>query len=440
MSSINSDFAKAPKRLFALVDCNSFYASCERVFRPDLVGKPVVVLSNNDGCIVSRSAEAKALGIAMAEPEFKVRSLLKKHNVAVFSSNYALYGDISRRVMAALESLCPQVEQYSIDEAFIPLDSALAANAHALALSMRARVLQWTGITVSVGIGPTRTLAKLANLHAKKSESGFVCVPLPNSDGQGYTALLQDFPVGQVWGIGRKQALKCQARGISTALQLQQADDAWIKNTLTVTGWQTALELRGIACIGMNKAPIPRKTLVSSRSFAQKIFDKNALCEALSTFAARAGERLRREKLMASGIGVHIRTSKHEQQAYHDASTQITFRHPANESLHFIKAAQQGLESLYKTGYGYTKAGVILFGLEEQSRMQGNLLTMDAEAARKPAQELTAALDRINARYGKRSLYFGAEGADKAVWHMRQNNLSPRLTTHWNELAKVILP
>lgn len=423
------------KTLFALVDCNNFYVSCERLFRPDLVDKPVVVLSNNDGCIVSRSAEAKALGIGMAEPEFKVRPLLKKHNVAVFSSNYALYGDISQRVMATLESLCPQVEQYSIDEAFIRLDAALAANAQELALALRQRVLQWTGITVSVGLGATRTLAKLANLRAKKEGSGVASLGLSTEEG-ALNAALHPIPVGEVWGIGRRQALKCQARGICTALQLQQADDAWIKKALTVTGWQTALELRGISCIGMNKAPIPRKTLVSSRSFAQRVSDKAALCEALSSFAARAGERLRREQLVASGIGVHIRTSRHEERAFHDATTQISFPQPCNDTLALIKAAQRGLDALYKTGHGYTKAGVILFGLEEQGRIQGNLLNLAHDTEQKPTKVLNAALDRINQRYGKRALYYGAEGADKAVWHMRQKHLSPRLTTHWNELAR----
>lgn len=440
MSSINCSGvgARPAERLFALVDCNNFYASCERLFRPDLVGKPIVVLSNNDGCIVSRSAEAKALGIGMAEPEFKVRSFLKQHNVAVFSSNYALYGDISQRVMATLESLCPQVEQYSIDEAFVRMDKALCANAEDMAVALRRRVQQWTGITVSVGIGPTRTLAKLANQLAKKHSHG-VAFAGNAANSHASDAVLNDFPVGEVWGIGRKQELKCHMRGIRTALQLKNADDVWIKSALTVTGWQTAMELRGIACIGMEAAPAPRKTLVSSRSFAHTVGDKAVLFEALSTFTARAAERLRREHLVASGLAVHIRTAKHGGHAPYDESAQIRFVHPTSDTLDLMQAAQRGLDSLYKAGFAYAKAGVMLFGLEDRDCVQGNLLALTTAATadeQKIRQELNAALDVINHRYGKRALYYGAEGADKAEWHMRQEHRSPRATSNWNELAR----
>lgn len=438
MSSTNCK--ATPQRLFALVDCNNFYASCERLFRPDLAHSPIVVLSNNDGCIVSRSAEAKALGIGMGEPEFLMRPLLRKHGVAVFSSNYALYGDISQRVMHTLESLCPHVEQYSIDEAFMRLDGPLALNAMEVAASLRQRVRQWTGMAVSIGIGPTRTLAKLANALAKGQPEGVAMVDMgePNT----YARVLQNFAVEDIWGIGRKQAAKCHARGIRSAWQLAQAQDLWIKNTLTVTGWQTALELRGIACIGMNTAPIPRKTLVSSRSFAHKIYDAPALREAVASFTARAAERLRREQLMASGLGVHIRTARTEAQGPHDYHTHLPLQEPTNDTLFLIQAAHRGLESVFTTAHAYVKAGIVLFGLEKQGRLQGNLLSLlspESEQPKQNAPALNAALDRVNHRYGKRTLYYGAEGGEKALWHMRQNHCSPPVTSDWKALAKANL-
>lgn len=442
--------------LFALVDCNNFYASCERLFRPDLARRPIVVLSNNDGCIVSRSAEAKALGIPMGEPEFKARAFLKKHHVAVFSSNYALYGDISQRVMNTLESLVPRVEQYSIDEAFLRLDSTLVANAADMAACLRQRVWQWTGIQVSVGIAPTRTLAKIASSLAKKS-SGICCMGF---DIQEQERLLQDFPVEAVWGIGRKQAAKCRARALTTALHLKEADDLWLKQHLTISGLQTALELRGIACLGMSNSPPPRKTLVSSRSFGSKVKDRASLEEALSTFAARAGERLRRAGLVAAGMTVHIRTSRHVEVGYLDKCTQILFTSPTADTLQLIKAVQNGLDSLYSPGYEYAKAGVMLFGLEALDHIQGNLLsfTLDTNTeveqnkrttnGEKPRRALHAALDAINYRYGKQTLVYGAEGATKnaalvegkqAPWHMRQQYRSPRATTNWDELPQAKL-
>lgn len=430
----------APKKLFALVDCNNFYASCERLFCPDLAQTPIVVLSNNDGCIVSRSAEAKALGIGMGEPEFLMRPLLRKHGVAVFSSNYALYGDISQRVMHTLESLCPHVEQYSIDEAFVRLDAPLVAQAEDVALTLRQRVRQWTGMTVSVGVGPTRTLAKLANALAKKHASGIAHVDGP--DSPSHARALQAFAVEDIWGIGRKQAAKCHARGIRTAWQLAQAQDIWIKNTLTVTGWQTALELRGIACIGMNTAPVPRKTLVSSRSFAHKIYDIAALREALACFTARAAERLRREQLMASGLGVHIRSARTELHGPHDYHSHIPLPLPTNDTLSLIRAAHRGLESLFAKGNAYAKAGIVLFGLEKQNSVQGNLLAFvipEAEQPKEAAPALNTALDKLNRRYGKRTLYYGAEGGKSALWHMRQKHCSPAMTSDWKALAKANL-
>lgn len=419
---------KAP--LWALADCNNFYASCEKLFRPDLANAPLVVLSNNDGCVVARSKEAKSLNIPMGEPEFKLRPLLRRHHVAVFSSNYALYGDLSDRVMITLESVCPHVEPYSIDEAFLRLDGALKTNAETLAAEARERVGRWTGITVSVGVGLTRTLAKVANHLAKKSAG--VCI-LDNDCGK----ILAGFPVEEVWGIGRRQAAKLQRIGIDTALRLRDADDAWVRRHLTVTGWRTVLELRGIPCIGEDAAPTPRKTLMSSRSFGCRIADKGRLAEALATFAARAAERLRGERLTAQGLVAHIRTAPYDDGPYRSESAQVPFPCATADTLVMIKAARRGLDAIYKPGYAYAKAGVMLYGLEPAYGRQGNLLALDALERESRRETLMAALDAVNHKYGKRTVCFGAQGPAEAPWHMRQTRRSPRLTTVWDELAEV---
>ena len=430
MSSTSSEPAG---RFFGLVDCNNFYASCERLFRPDLAGKPVVVLSNNDGCIVARSPEAKALGIPMGEPEFRARALLRRHKVAVFSSNYALYGDLSRRVMTTLESLCPQVEPYSIDEAFLRLDGALAVNALELGLAIRERVQQWTGIAVSVGLAPTRTLAKLLNLRAKQGQG----VALLGFDAAEREALLRETPVEAIWGIGRQQAARCHARGLDTAYQLQAADDGWLRKHLTVTGLQTALELRGRPCIGLGNAPVPRKTLISSRSFGHKITDKAQLAEALAAFTARAAERLRREGLVTSAVGVHIRTARCDEVFPHDETVLVPLPRPGSDTRTLMNAARLGLDRLYKVGPAYAKAGIMLCELARADAVQGSLLHLDGAAADAASLRLGAVLDAVNARFGRQTLHFGAEGLGAAPWHMRQEHRSPRLTTRWDELPTV---
>jgi len=422
--------------LWALVDCNNFYAACEKLFRPDLADRPVVVLSNNDGCIVARSREAKALGIPMGEPEFKVRDLLKRHNVETFSSNYSLYGDMSARVMATLDHVCPApaVEQYSIDEAFVRFDGALLADPLAVARAMRETVLQWTGITVSVGVGATRTLAKIAGDIAKKGDG--VCL-LPDPTSPGMEAVLKKTPVGDIWGIGRRLAKKLWAEGITNALQLRNAEEQWVRKRLTVSGWKTVLELRGIPCISEDEAPTPRRTLVSSRSFAKKVFDRQALEEAVSSFTARAAERLRKEKLTAGGIEVHIRTSRHiERESFYGASNQAPFLKPTADTGVMLEAARRIMDRIYRQGPAYAKAGVMLFDLTPRSRRQISLFDAVEDDTRR--EELMTALDSVNKRYGSGTLRFGAEGPSQgqADWHMRQDRRSPRMTTYWAELPK----
>ena len=437
MLSTSSD---SPASLWALVDCNNFYASCEKLFRPDLADRPVVVLSNNDGCIVARSAEAKALGIPMGAPEFKLRSRLQELNVAVFSSNYALYGDISARVTRILELCCPQVEPYSIDEAFVRLDAPQRANLPEFCREVRQRVQRWTGIVVSVGVGTTRTLAKIATHVAKKhlAYEGVFSLARPV---EAIDRVLARTPVEDVWGVGRRQARRLWAEGIRTALHMKHADDIMLRRLLTVTGWRTALELRGVPCLGNETAPVARKTLMSTRSFARRIHDKAMLAQALSTFAVRAATRLRREGMVASGLAVHIRTARPGQGAanerLYDQSIQCSLPVPTADSQQFINAALAGLERIFVSGFAYAKAGVMLYGLERADAMQGSLLALAAGngvCGDERRQRLMRSLDDINDRFGRDTVIFGAQGMGHAPWHMRQEHRSPRMTTCWDEI------
>ncbi len=430
MSSIN--FNTSPT-LWGLMDCNNFYASCERVFRPDLQGHPIVVLSNNDGCIVARSAEAKALGIAMGTPEFQARSLLKKHNVAVFSSNYALYGDISQRVMDTAQSITPHVEQYSIDEAFLPLSGAKRANAIELTLALRERVLQWTGITVSIGIGPTKTLAKFANYLAKKG-TGIFHFPTNKAEQD---LLLSQVPVDEVWGIGRRHALKLRMHGVYTAKDLRDKDNLWLKKQLSITGLHTAMELRGISCINESSPNAIRQSLVSSRSFGVKIYDKNHLAEALSSFSVNAAARLRHENLLAKGIAVYIRSSRHTKKQY-AKTIHITLPQPTNNTKLLLQAALQGLDLSFKADIAYAKAGVMLYDICPANAYQASLLNIlnpTQEEEQNRAKKLMSALDAINNRFGRHALKYASEGLEQdAPWRMRQKYLSPKFTSHWHTL------
>jgi DNA polymerase V len=417
--------------LWALVDCNNFYASCERLFRPDLIGKPVVVLSNNDGCIVARSNEAKALGIAMGEPEFRVRELLKRHNVAVFSSNFALYGDISSRVMRTLESLAPEIEQYSIDEAFIPLAGPLSASADELAMKLRARVRKWTGIVVSVGLGTTRTLAKLASETAKRNDG--VC----RLDAGMYETerMLDVTGTGEIWGIGRKSAEKLRLVGIHTARQFRDADCEMIKKLLTVAGLKTMMELRGFSCIENEEIPASRRTLISSRSFGRRVTEKEHLAEALAMHAALAGERLRKGKLLAGGLAAHIRTSRYGRGPFYDRAFEVRLRRPTSSTREFIRAAVSRLDDIFRPGYSYAKAGIMLFDLVHENSEPLSLLELATEAAL-PGRDkkLMKTLDAINRRFGRGTLRFAAEGVPDAGWRMRQTGRSRRWTTNWDDL------
>ncbi len=430
MSYINYD---AIPHLWGLMDCNNFYASCERIFRPDLQNSPIVVLSNNDGCIVARSAEAKALGIPMGEPEFKARAFIKKNNVTVFSSNYALYGDISQRVMQTAEHFVPHLEQYSIDEAFLPFMGNTQIHANDMAYELRKHILQWTGITVSIGLAPTKTLAKLAN-HIAKKNNGIFSFP---TDQKQQDELLANTAVQDIWGIGRNHAKKLHMHGIHNAKDLRNKDNVWLKKHLTISGLHTAMELRGRPCIVDTTQGNVRQTLISSRSFGTKIYKKDDLAEAISTFTTNAVMRLRREKLLAKSIAVHIRSSKHMQNNYVN-SVHMTLIEPTANTPTFLKMALHGLDSIFKDNIPYAKAGVMLYDFCPTHAYQKSLLSIcnpQAEIQHERTKKLMTAVDNINAKYGRNTLIYASQGINQqAPWRMQQKFLSNRFTTKWTEL------
>lgn len=430
MPSINS--SHTPKSVWCLVDCNNFYATCEQLFRPDLRDRPIVVLSNNDGCVIARSSAAKKLGIPMGEAWFKVAPLLKRFDGVVFSANFALYGDISSRIMAILESLCPQCEQYSIDEAFLRLDGAMMRNLPEFCRNLRDTVRKWTGITVSVGVGATPTLAKAANRIAKRVEHFNGLFSLVREESV-IDRWLAGMAVDEVWGIGKRLARKLASSGVRTALDLKNADDVWLRQALTVTGLRCAMELRGKVCSTTWENPAQtRKSILHSRSFGNRARCLEDLEEALATFTARCAERMRSMRLLASGICVGLRSS-HYDGDYYSSSGSAHLSAPTSSTTVLTAHARKILAGIYTAGVAYAKASVMLFDLVREDRRQLNLFEPDNVSSRR----LMEAVDQINQRYGKLSLRFGAMGLKRAEWHMRQQYRSPDYTTDWHELPVV---
>ncbi|WP_147820920.1 Y-family DNA polymerase [Salidesulfovibrio onnuriiensis] len=418
---------------FALVDCNNFYASCERVFRPDLRDTPIVVLSNNDGCIIARSAEAKAAGIPMGAPYFKCRAQLERCGVEAFSSNYALYGDMSARVMRVLDRFVPRLEIYSIDEAFADL-SGVPGGALQYARRLRATVCQWTGIPVSIGIGPTKTLAKVANRFAKKQAR---CRGVFDFGASPDPDLVLDWTdVGDVWGIGRKHAKRLRAMGVNTAREFRDLDRDWVRRKMSVTGLHTLLELRGMPCFGLDNCPAPKKNIVSSRSFGRPVKTLDDMREAVACYVTRAAEKLRRQRSTASGIMVFLHTNKFIANLPQYSNSEYAPVHPA--TMHtptLIRAAHQLLERIWRDGYSYKKGGVMLSGLEPAHGRWLSLLELPPDD-RPQDGPLMRALDGINARWGRDTVLFAASGL-KRDWRMRRERRSPRYTTAWAELPVV---
>ena len=417
--------------MFGLIDCNNFYASCERLFRPDLAGRPVVVLSNNDGCIIARSNEAKALGIGMGTPCFKHETILKKHSVAVFSSNYPLYGDISQRVMDVLMQLEPEVEVYSIDEAFISLPAGKYLDLGTHARFLKSTVQKHTGIPVSIGFGPTKTLAKIANRLAKKNNTAAGTFVI---DGQtNLESLLTGVDVGDIWGIGHRYAACLKQHNVHTALELANRADTWIRKQLTVTGLRTVMELRGIPCISLESAVSAKKSVATSRSFGQPVHTLSDLREAVATYTAQAACKLRHAGLRAKVIHVFIRTNsfKKDQKQYCNSRT-LTLSGPSSHTPTLIKAALASLKTIYRPGHLYQKAGVLLSDLVLENREQLRLFIAPAPRD----NSLMLAVDQINSRWGCNTIQSGGAGLAKQ-WHYRQMKKSPAYTTRWSQLATV---
>ena len=413
----------------ALVDCNNFYASCERVFAPRLVGRPVVVLSNNDGCVIARSEEAKALGIAMGAPAFKNKEIFRRHAVEVMSSNYALYGDMSERVMSVLRSHAPGIEEYSIDEAFLALDDG---QGEVFARELRARVRQWTGIPVSVGIASTKVLAKLANRVAKRAPAlngVFDLTAAGNPD-----EILAGVDCADIWGVGRRLAARLGRGGIRTARDLKRADMAWVRRELGVVGERIARELNGISCLALEEMPAPKKGVASARSFGRPVESLAELEEALATYTARVAEKLRAGHLLASHVQVFVTTNPFsESQRQYTAGAQAGLPRPSNRTPDLIAAALALLRKIYRPGLRYKKTGIFVTELVPEGCVQLSLFDEPAAEKTSPRKALEADIDRLNRRYGTNMVRYGAMGIRQA-WGMRQNRKSQGFTTRWGEL------
>lgn len=424
----------------AIVDCNSFYCSCERLFRPDLQYKPVVVLSNNDGCIVSRSDEAKAAGVGMAVPYFEAKSIIQQHDISVFSSNYNLYGDLSWRVMETLRQMlgdASKVEVYSVDEAFIDLPDADANSLHATALHIRKTVEQWTGISVSIGVAPTKTLAKLANYMAKKNKVASQCVQVLATREEQVAALKQT-RVGNIWGVGWAYAQKLIDQGITSAWDLSTMPEEWAHTHMGgVTGVRLIRELNGIPGRDMEKPLVNKKMIATTRMFGQPVTDINDIKEAVATYTSRAAEKLRRQHSAAKVISVFIvpREQNYEVSFRRGASvsTYATLPAATSNTPDLIKPAVQLVESLYEQGKSYKKAGVMLSGLVPDASIQGNLF---ATGGKKYQRLLMDMVDNINFSMRDDVLKFATSGLTRD-WKMRQELRSKRYTTRWEELFEV---
>ena len=414
----------------ALIDCNSFYVSCERLFNPKIRKLPVVVLSNNDGCIISRSNEAKALGIKMGEPYFKARNIIIKNNVQVFSSNYSLYGDISRRVMRTLKRFNSKIEVYSIDEAFLDLSNFSDKEVKDVGKEIRNTVLQWTGIPTSIGIAETKTLSKVANHIAKKQKSGVVSlVNIKDLD-----PILEKVEVRDIWGVGKQLSKFYIKNGIYNAKQLKNASNTWIKKTKNVLSSRTAMELRGVPCIEIETKQAKRKSCCVSRSFGKKVEKLRELKESVTSYCLNAAEKIRSESLVCKSITVFIRTSPFQNKGiFYSNSKTIDFPIATNNSIEIVKNALTGLDLIYKDGFKYQKAGIILSGLSDSEK--GNSLFKSTKDER--IKNLMQSIDNTNYRYGRSTISLASAGINKK-WSMRRQYSSKIDTADFYSLPTIL--
>jgi DNA polymerase V len=427
--------------LYALVDGNNFYVSCERVFRQSLNGIPVVVLSNNDGCAIARSNEAKALGIAMGAPWFKIKHLAEEAGLVALSANFALYGDMSDRMMSLAAGLGPVQEIYSIDESFIDLTGVrgdLVARSH----KIRDRILQWVGIPCGIGMGSTKTLAKLANHIAKTAERKPGVYPDKLAQVCNLEALAPDerdavlaaTAVNEVWGVGRQITKQLNAGGIYTALDLARLDPATVRSKWSVVLERTVRELQGTPCIELEQSPAAKKEIACTRSFGHYVLEQRHLAEAVTEFASRAAEKLRKQNGLAGQVLVFIRTSPFRPDPQYSRSLVIPLRRPSADTAALVSAALAGLRHIYKPGFKYAKAGVMLLELQSDSMQQHELDLEDDNV--EDRGKLMSALDGLNQRYGKGTVLMASAGADgpRRAWSMKQERRTPGYTTRWEDI------
>jgi DNA polymerase V len=417
--------------LFALIDCNNFYVSCERLFQPLLHGKPIVVLSNNDGCVIARSDEAKALGIPMGLPAFKLAALVTEEPIEVLSSNYTLYDDMSARVMMTLAQWTPDVEVYSIDEAFLQLAALPPDALREYGQMIRATIQQWTGIPVSIGLGSTKTLAKLANRLAKRSieARGVIALVAPAE----IEATLAQTPIEAIWGIGPGYTRRLKAHDIMTALQLRDANDRWVRQQLGSVGLRIVWELRGISCLPLELCPPSRQSLMVSRSFGRPITTLIEMGEAVATYISRAAEKLRRNHLAVGVVTIFLMTNRFIDEPQYSNSVTIPLPVASQDTAELIRYALRGIEQLFREGYRYKKAGVILTELVPAHQVQRHLFD---QHDRERSKRLMAAIDAINTQWGTGTVRYAAVGL-RPRWIIRCARRSPRYTTRWEELVVV---
>ncbi len=423
----------------ALIDGNNFYVSCERVFQPELEGKPVVVLSNNDGCVVARSQEVRALGVAMGVPWFKLRDLAKQHGIIARSSNYTLYGDMSQRMHSVIGQFAPEQEIYSIDETFLDL-TGFNRDLIEYGQQIRQRVKQWTGIPVCVGIGSSKTLAKLANHCAKKAHVQSMAdgvTDLNQLSRSDLNELFSRVEVGEVWGVGRRIRERLNGMGIETVQQLKDSSVSRIRSEFNVVLARTVAELNGEACLNIEEIAPPKQQIVSSRSFGQPVTLLQDLNEAVVSYASRAAEKLRRQNHVAGAIQVFVQTNpfKPEEPQYNNGVT-VKLLNPTNDTFNLAEAALYGLKKIYRLGYAYKKAGVMLTDLCPADRVPVDLFSGFDEPETQRAKSLMATMDEINAKMGRGTVRSAGEGVQKA-WAMRSDNKSKAYTTDWEQLAVV---
>lgn len=417
--------------MYALVDCNNFYASCERVFNPNLQNKPVVILSNNDGCIIARSDEAKRLNLPMGSPIFKYEHFCKRHNIVILSSNYPLYGDMSARVMAILEQFTPRVEVYSIDEAFIDLTGFDSYDFDQYGMSIRKRILKWTGLPICIGIAPTKALCKVANKIARKFPRETSGVYVIDSDTKRLKALKWT-PVKKIWGIGHRLEKRLLAKGCKTAFDFTQMPDQWVLSNFSITEWKLKKDLEGTPMIGFEIRETKRSIAIT-RSFEESYSDIENITERISTFAGVCAEKLRAQKTSCHMIIVTLKSDRYKKGTHqYKTSKTVLFPYPTDSTINITKASSEAVKTMFKTGIGYKKGGVIVTGLVPTNHHQLNLFFHE-NPKHKP---LMSAMDHLNKKFKSRVVKLANQDL-KRTWKMKQERLSPRYTTKINEIIVV---